>query len=302
MFKVNEYLEIVKEYKEEESFLVETCATYCNDLSDCYVILKKDKLSDLLTFVENNLQNPTYVYTLLNKNTVKGMDLLKSMLKISDYTVEFIKHYDGVQGVLDTFKPNVDTEPEKPAPLAFTTPVVNDSAVTVYDESTPEVLSSTTPDVLDEQDAGWEPKTPVEEEIITEVAEPTEISDSVEIGTVSEEIFEKTEETKTETVVEETYNQVSEQESKMPAIITPEMGELMLMIRAMAAKMGVTDDEQKEVMNEDDILAAKMYLNEMAAVTVRDGMIAVLDSAKTKEELSAVTTFFSMFIKYMKGV
>lgn len=312
MFKVNEYLEIVKEYKEDEAYLVESCADYNNELAGCYIILKKSKLPDLLTFVENNLQNPTYVYNLLNRNTSKGMDLLKSMLKISDYTVEFIKHYEGIQGVLDIFKP-VAKEAEKPAPLNLGTPVITDSAVAVYDESTPDILSNETPAVMVEQDANWETTVTSQEEKSSTVTDIGENSDSSPAEKIEEtasadstevitSVAEPVEESKTETGAVESYNNVTDEENQVPAVFTPEMSELMLMVRAMAAKMGITDDEQKEVMNDNDILAAKMYLNEMAAVTVRDAVIAVLDSANTKEERAAITTFFSMFVEYMKGV
>ena len=270
MFNVEKYLLISNE-KVTDDYLLEKCGNYAKDLEGYYVILPKSNINNLLKFVETELQNPTYVFNLLGKNPIKGMDLLANMLKINSYTDEFIKHYGGIQEILDLFKPASATT-EVPH-VDFKLPE-NDSV---------EEQSVTESDNVDMQTTDFREVIP----------ESENLAEESNISSVSETSNDK----------ENSYNKETEEECKVPAIApTQEMMEMMLMIRGIAAKLGITEDTSSDVMNPDDILHAKLYINDFAAPTVRDGVIAVLDKAETKEELVAVTTFMRMFVQHIKEV
>lgn len=299
MFKVEQFLLIKKKGVALDCFHIEDCGDTEAELSDFEVILPKEKLPELLSFVETETQNPTYVYNLLNKNTVKGMSLLANMLKISSYTCEFIKAYGGVQEILDLFKPADNSKPaedtEKDTAQFFdfqhfsVTDSVDASDTVEPSNTTPEVETDNIADI----DSASEVKSTMpdvkDEESSTNSQNDADLEENA--ATV-----------KTEEISENSHNYVDESEARNQLMIPQEMSDMMLMLRAMAVKMGVLENDTSEVMNLEDVQNAKLYLNELAATTVRDGVIAVLDKASSREELEAVTTFMAMFISYMKEV
>lgn len=294
MFKVEQYLLIAKKDVETDSFIIEDCDKTEASLSGLQVVLPKEKLPDLLVFVESELQNPTYVYNLLNKNTVMGMNLLANMLKLKSYTCEFIKVHGGVQEILDLFKPAEEVKPaEIPSFVNFGNVAVSDS----MDTSAVVQSSSNIEEMTEETDTVISDSIP---EVIVENPVEPQIEDNFAKITGEPEVI--AEDVKTEEVLENSHKEVVEADEASQLPMTKEMSDMMLMVRAMAVKMGIIEVDSAEVMNLEDLQNAKLYLNELAATTVRDGVIAVLDRANSREELEAVTTFMAMFISYMKEV
>lgn len=328
MFKVKDYLDLTKEIDEEKEIVIEDCGAVSSALQGISVVLEKEKIPALLSYVEVDLQNPTYVYNMLQKNAQKGMSCLLRMLHLSSYTVEFIKAYDGEQAILDLFKPEddpvpdlnfaaftnaavVDTADKAPAVTdavhlvndASTEPVVfaEEHGDRVYNEKTPETLANenvfmTKPVVNEDAQSTATAR--------EESAEEDNTKDSVEDvkaveESVNEVIMGEDETADTGSRDEEHPSEVNN--SYMP-VVPAEFNEMMLMLRAMSVKMGILDASTDDVMNDDDITKAKMYINAASATTVRDGVIAVLDKATSPEELRAVTLFMSMFISYMREV
>lgn len=302
MFKVERYLLLVKDTGSIDCFQLEDCGKYQESLEGIHVVLPKENLNPLLDFVENELQNPTYVYDLLSKNTVKGMDLLANMLKIASYTNEFIKHYGGVQEILDLFKVTGEESEQQ----ALFNPTVSltglsdsadnnnlaaDSTVTMSDDNDTNNSETVVQHTVEDS---TEPS--MESDNSSETTSTNEISDNSEVLPFNTGAPETKEESK------EIYKQTNELVESPGGSQADALDAMLLMIRAMATKIGVLDEDETSVLTQEDILHAKLYINEIAATTVRDGVIAVLDKAQSKEELKAITTFMAMFISYMRGL
>lgn len=301
MFKVEHYLLLVKDVESIDCFDLEDCEKHQEGLNGIHVVLPKENLDLLLNFVENELQNPTYVYNLLTKNTIKGMDLLANMLKISSYTNEFIKHYGGIQEILDLFKVVKEETVEQPlfnptvslsdlSDSADNSNAAGDSVNTKNSEyivANNTAMSNSSEDYID---TSVEPDNSCE----LECANKTSIN--------SEVLTSNTGMSETQEEHIKTYNQTNELMNSEESLSAPIFDDMMLMIRAIAAKIGVLDEDDTPVLTQEDILYAKLYINEFSAASVRDGLIDVLDKAQTKEELKAITTFMAMFISYMRGL
>lgn len=321
MFKVENYLKLVKDVKEDSELIIEDCGKVCNSLTGIFVVLEEDKLEDLLSYVEVDLQNPTYVYNMLQKNPQKGMNCLLRMLHLNSYTVEFIKLFGDVQLILDMF--NVDSkasEEEENAPnlnFAAATAIV-DNADNTVSGATDTFSNIMTPPIVNEDKSEVEKYTDIISEengnrvydestpstfssnnIFTETEEASDVS---KYSDVQENPDENTTNLTGGEITDNSSGSVEEEPVNMLPVIPAEFNEMLLMLRAMSAKMGIIDMNNDDVMNEDDIHKAKMYINAASATTVRDGVIAVLDSAMTKEELRAITIFMSKFISFMREV
>lgn len=328
MFKVKDYLDLAKEIDEEKEIIIEDCGDVSSALQGISVVLEKEKIPALLSYVEVDLQNPTYVYNMLQKNAQKGMSCLLRMLHLSSYTVEFIKAYDGEQAILDLFKPEddpvpdlnfaafttgavVDTADKAPA-VADAVHLVNDASdepVVFAEEHGDRVYNERTPETLANENVFMTKPTVNEDAQSTDTAEEGSVEEGNTEDTVKD--VKTVEEPVNEVIVDaaeivDTDKQDEEHSSEinnsyMP-VVPAEFNEMMLMLRAMSIKMGILDANTDDVMNDDDITKAKMYINAASATTVRDGVIAVLDKATSPEELRAVTLFMSMFISYMREV
>lgn len=251
--------------------------------------------------MENELQNPTYVYNLLTKNTIKGMDLLANMLKISSYTNEFIKHYGGIQEILDLFKIVKEETVEQP----LFNPTVSLSDLSDKADNGNIVGDSANIKNSERIVADNTAAADSTEDYINNSSEPDnscglECNNETSVNSVVLDANTGMSETQEELL--KTYNQTNELMSREESLPAPKFDDMMLMIRAIAAKIGVLDEDDTPVLTQEDILYAKLYINELSAATVRDGLIYVLDKAQTKEELKAVTTFMAMFISYMRGL
>ena len=83
--------------------------------------------------------------------------------------------------------------------------------------------------------------------------------------------------------------------------IDAEMQELLLMVRGIADKIGLTSNESDEsdCLSSDDILAAQNYVNSLKTSTLREAFIAVIGIASSAEEKKAVSLILHMFVQYI---
>lgn len=270
MFKVEENLILTKNAVLPDSFVVEDCGKYYEELSGFYVCLPKNRIDAIKQYM-NTLSNSSFMLKIFDNNAVTGLSMLLQLEYKASYTEEFVKYYGSVQGILEAF-----------AEADF------DNAVTTEESDELDV-----PEVQEEQLVG---PAPSEEQPTDTFFEPTDLfvdetaSDNKEADAFSTENDNDTEESSHTVNTEESDNLDSFEVSE----------ELMLIIRGIAMKLGVIEYDDSNILARSDIKQAQKYVGNLSAETVREALIGAIGYAESREDLTAITRTLELFTEYLR--
>lgn len=270
MFKVEENLILTKNAVLPDSFVVEDCGKYYEELSGFYVCLPKNRIDAIKQYM-GTVSNPSFMLKIFDNNAVTGLSMLLQLEYKASYTEEFVKYYGSVQGILEAF-----------AEADF------DNAATTEE---PEELNA--PEEQEEQLVG---PAPSEEQPTDTFFEPTDLfvdettSDNKEVNTFSTESNNDTEESSHTMNTAESDNPDSFEVSE----------ELILIIRGIAMKLGVIEYDDSNILARSDIKQAQKYVGNLSAETVREALIGAIGYAESREDLTAITRTLELFTEYLR--
>ena len=248
---------------EESGPIVEACGDYNEALKDFFICIPSSSIPEVVAYIET-LANNAYMLRLMNKDPVKGLRMLIANEHAESYTTELIKYYGGVQELIDVASGKQSSE-------------MKDFVVT--DSADNAVFSG------DAADA------------------PT---DYVPVDAEPQDLVEESE---TEVFEEDSYNSVSVDgeavtASPVTSVATPTTmdlnGELYLMIRGIAQVLGLTEFDDTRTLTIEDLQEARVYITNLSSLSIREGILAVLDQINTKADLRMITRFLELFIMYLK--
>lgn len=273
MFKVEENLILTKNAVLQDSFVVEDCGKYYEELSGFYVCLPKNRMDAIKQYI-GTLNNSSFLLKIFDNNAVSGLSMLLQLEYKTSYTEEFVKYYGSVQGILEAF-----AEAE--------------SDVETKTEETDELDTSA---LQEEQFVG---PAPSNEQPTDTFFEPTDLfvdettSDSQEAGEHSVESSNNTGDTEESTHAADT--------SDLGNTDTFEASEeLMLIIRGIAMKLGVIEYDDSNILARSDIKQAQKYVGNLSAETVREALIGAIGYAESREDLTAITRTLELFTEYLR--
>ena len=102
MFKVEENLILTKNAVLQDSFVVEDCGKYYEELSGFYVCLPKNRMDAIKQYM-GTLNNSSFLLKIFDNNAVSGLSMLLQLEYKTSYTQEFVNYYGSVQGILESF-------------------------------------------------------------------------------------------------------------------------------------------------------------------------------------------------------
>lgn len=281
MFKVEENLILTKNAVLQDSFVVEDCGKYYEELSGFYVCLPKNRIDAIKQYM-GTVSNSSFLLKIFDNNAVSGLSMLLQLEYKTSYTEEFVKYYGSVQGILEAFaeaESDVETKAE--------------SDVETKPEETDELDTSA---LQEEQFVG---PAPSNEQPTDTFFEPTDLfvdettSDSQEVEEYSVASSNNTEDT----------------EESAHAADTSDLGntdtfeaseELMLIIRGIAMKLGVIEYDDSNILARSDIKQAQKYVGNLSAETVREALIGAIGYAESREDLTAITRTLELFTEYLR--
>ena len=273
MFKVEENLILTKNAVLQDSFVVEDCGKYYEELSGFYVCLPKNRIDAIKQYM-GTVSNSSFLLKIFDNNAVSGLSMLLQLEYKTSYTEEFVKYYGSVQGILEAFaeaESDVETKPEE-------TDELDTSAL------------------QEEQFVG---PAPSNEQPTDTFFEPTDLfvdettSGSQEVEEYSVESSNNTEDTEESTHAADT--------SDLGNTDTFEASEeLMLIIRGIAMKLGVIEYDDSNILARSDIKQAQKYVGNLSAETVREALIGAIGYAESREDLTAITRTLELFTEYLR--
>lgn len=262
MFKVEENLILTKNAVLQDSFVVEDCGKYYEELSGFYVCLPKNRMDAIKQYM-GTLNNSSFLLKIFDNNAVSGLSMLLQLEYKTSYTQEFVNYYGSVQGILESF-----AEAESDA-------VTNAEETDESDTSASQEEQFVGPAPSDEQptDTFFEPTDLFVDETTNTSQEADAHSD--ESSSNVEDIEESTHTTDTSDLGSTDTFEASE--------------ELMLIIRGIAMKLGVIEYDDSNILARSDIKQAQKYVGNLSAETVREALIGAIGYAESREDLTAIT-------------
>lgn len=117
MFKVEENLILTKNAVLQDSFVVEDCGKYYEELSGFYVCLPKNRIDAIKQYM-GTVSNSSFLLKIFDNNAVTGLNMLLQLEYKTSYTQEFINYYGSIQGILESFaEAEPDTNAEESAEM-----------------------------------------------------------------------------------------------------------------------------------------------------------------------------------------
>lgn len=273
MFKVEENLILTKNAVLQDSFVVEDCGKYYEELNGFYVCLPKNRIDAIKQYM-GTVSNSSFLLKIFDNNAVSGLSMLLQLEYKTSYTQEFVNYYGSVQGILESFaeaESDVETKPEEP------------------DESDTSALQ-------EEQFVG---PAPSNEQPTDTFFEPTDLFVD-ETASSSQEVEEYS---------VESSNNTEDTEESAHAADTSDLGnadtfeaseELMLIIRGIAVKLGVIEYDDSNILARSDIKQAQKYVGNLSAETVREALVGAIGYAESREDLTAITRTLELFTEYLR--
>lgn len=236
MFKVEENLILTKNAVLQDSFVVEDCGKYYEELSGFYVCLPKNRMDAIKQYM-GTLNNSSFLLKIFDNNAVSGLSMLLQLEYKTSYTQEFVNYYGSVQGILESF-----AEAESDA-------VTNAEETDESDTSASQEEQFVGPAPSDEQptDTFFEPTDLFVDETTNTSQEADAHSD--ESSSNAEDIEESTHTTDTSDLGSTDTFEASE--------------ELMLIIRGIAMKLGVIEYDDSNILARSDIKQAQKYVGNL---------------------------------------
>lgn len=273
MFKVEENLILTKNAVLQDSFVVEDCGKYYEELSGFYVCLPKNRMDAIKQYM-GTLNNSSFLLKIFDNNAVSGLSMLLQLEYKTSYTQEFVNYYGSVQGVLESFaeaESDVETNIEE----------IDESGTSASQE---EQFIGPAPSDEQPTDTFFEPTDLFVDETTNTSQEVDAYSD--ESSNNAGNIEESTHTTGTSDLGSTDTFEVSE--------------ELMLIIRGIAMKLGVIEYDDSNILARSDIKQAQKYVGNLSAETVREALIGAIGYAESREDLTAITRTLELFTEYLR--
>lgn len=273
MFKVEENLILTKNAVLQDSFVVEDCGKYYEELSGFYVCLPKNRIDAIKQYM-GTVSNSSFLLKIFDNNAVSGLSMLLQLEYKTSYTEEFVKYYGSVQGILEAFaeaESDVETKPEETDELdtsalqeeQFVGPAPsNEQPADTFFEPTDLFVDETTSGGQEVEEYSVESSNNAED-----TGESTHAADTSDLGNT--DTFEASE-------------------------------ELMLIIRGIAMKLGVIEYDDSNILARSDIKQAQKYVGNLSAETVREALIGAIGYAESREDLTAITRTLELFTEYLR--
>lgn len=276
MFKVEENLILTKNAVLQDSFVVEDCGKYYEELSGFYVCLPKNRIDAIKQYM-GTVSNSSFLLKIFDNNAVSGLSMLLQLEYKTSYTQEFVNYYGSVQGILESFA-------EAESDAGTNTEEIEETDESGTSASQEEQFVGPAPSDEQPTDTFFEPTDLFVDETTNTRQEADAHSD--ESSSNAEDIEESTHTTDTSDLGSTDTFEASE--------------ELMLIIRGIAMKLGVIEYDDSNILARSDIKQAQKYVGNLSAETVREALIGAIGYAESREDLTAITRTLELFTEYLR--